>query len=105
MKTRSLDDFLEEELGPRTFGRMLAGYRESAGITQAECATRLRIAQSRLSEIERGIRHVTVATGLRFAKRLGWKHPEKAAEVILQEQLRKCKGAAKMVIKVTTRAA
>jgi len=75
MTTRAAREFVEEEIGPRTLGRLLRGYRSSLKLSHAELAKRLGISQARLSDLEGDRKAISPGAAKRLAERAGW--PEK----------------------------
>lgn len=67
---RLLKDFLEEELGPRTTGRVLAGFRHLEQNSQEEFAKGLNISLVHLCEIEEGRRAISAETAAQFVEAL-----------------------------------
>jgi antitoxin component HigA of HigAB toxin-antitoxin module len=55
-------------------GKALAGLRAREGLTQKQMAESLGISQSRLSELERGVRRITVDMAKKTAKLYGISH-------------------------------
>jgi transcriptional regulator with XRE-family HTH domain len=51
----------------RSLGRRLAAARESAGLSQAQAASKLGVAQSRIAKVELGTRQLQFIEGLRLA--------------------------------------
>ena len=83
MTTRAAREFVEEEIGPRTLGRLLRGYRTSLKLSQEQLAKRLGISQPRLSDLEGDRKAISPNAAKRLAERAGW--PEKTViEVAMQ---------------------
>ena len=54
------------------FGKKLREARRSAGLTQAQVARRMRIHQSYVSRVERGLENPTLESCLNFATAVGY---------------------------------
>ena len=61
----------ERDGTPVRFGKALKAAREAAGLSQADLARRVGIAQPDMPEIERGDRDVRLSTANRLAQALG----------------------------------
>ena len=69
-----------------TTGGLLKGFRLSAGLTQKELAFKLRVKAAHLSEVESGLRRVSVGRAVRWAQLL--ERPEREfVRSALQEEL------------------
>jgi DNA-binding XRE family transcriptional regulator len=62
---------LEESFPGSHPGRRLAGLRAREGLTQKQMAASLNISQSRLSELERGIRRISIDMAKKAAETYG----------------------------------
>lgn len=91
MSTKSkASQFLEEKLGPMTFGEFVTSARELMDISQSELARKLKISRSMVCDIEKSRVLVSPKLAVRIARLAGF--PEKfAVTYCLQDQLRKAK--------------
>ncbi|KYG65612.1 hypothetical protein AZI86_00595 [Bdellovibrio bacteriovorus] len=64
-------EFFEKLSGPMTLGRAIAALRLSDEKTQVQYAKKLGISQNHLSQIEKGLKVVSVERAKKFAKALG----------------------------------
>jgi len=85
---KPLSPFLDEILGPLTFGRFLRVARQSMELTQTEMAKRLGIARGTLCDIEKGRQTVTPTLAAKIAKTAGLSVAV-AVQACLQDQVRK----------------
>jgi antitoxin component HigA of HigAB toxin-antitoxin module len=65
---------LEETFPDSHPGKALAGLRAREGLTQRQMAESLGISQSRLSELERGVRRITIDMAKKAAEMYGISH-------------------------------
>jgi DNA-binding XRE family transcriptional regulator len=65
---------LEETFPDSHPGKALAGLRAREGLTQKQMAEALDISQSRLSELERGIRRISLDMAKKIAEKYGISH-------------------------------
>lgn len=66
-------------------GKIIAGLRHSAGLSQEELADRSAIHRTYVSQIERGLKSPTIAIMMRIAKALGT--PPSKIMRLLEQQL------------------
>ena len=78
--------FLEQLVGPLTFGGMLRSIRLGEDISLATFAKRLGISRTNLSDIELGRRGVSVERAAAWAKLLGY-HEGQFVQLAFQAQL------------------
>lgn len=102
MENENLKDVLDEVIGgPVSFGDALRSMRECEEWSQAEMAFRLGISPKRLSDLERGVRKVSLAAAVDFARRLGY--PEHTfAQCLIRESMAEVGLEAEMKFKAGT---
>jgi transcriptional regulator with XRE-family HTH domain len=86
----SAKSFLENELGPMTFGQFLIAVRTNLEISQADFARKLKVSRSMICDIEKGRVLVSPALAVKIAK-LGNFPEDLAVKYCLQDQLRRAK--------------
>lgn len=69
--SRDASEFLEELVGPLTFGKILSSIRKCDELSLSAFAAKLGVSRANLCDIEKGRRGVSVARAAKWAKLLG----------------------------------
>jgi plasmid maintenance system antidote protein VapI len=91
------NEFLEELLGPLTFGNMLWSIRMCDELSQTEFADMLGVSRSHICDVEKGRKVVSAERAAKWAKLLGYSDIQ-FVRLALQDQLDKA--GVKMNVKV-----
>ena len=62
---------LEKQLGPLTFGKMIWSHRMSEEMTQNELANAIGVSKQYISQVEKGLRLVSIEQAVRLADVFG----------------------------------
>ena len=90
MSIKKGSKYLEEKIGPLTFGDLLLMAREDLELSQVAMSEKLGITKQKLCDFEKGRRLPSPKMAVSWAKKL--KHPQEVwIQVVLQDQLRRDK--------------